>query len=226
MGRVDAAQQEQERAAGDLERLLAALSLASGLLDQLAELLPEPSGNGPATGTIGRHAPDGSEPWNTQAADAYFTIYHGIRKVAVRMRYARGADPGDEPPNTRAALISIRNQAPALPASALSDFRREIEGWVSTALRIRDIDEEDSWVPVPRAPGAEPPCCPYCKTLSLRLSKAREEVRCFFPGCLDADHNPTRARMERGRSTGEGVLVFGDGTIVAYRESHDDTGEQ
>ena len=93
--------------------------------------------------------------------------------------------------------------------------------WVSAARRIRDIDEEDAWTPVPRAPGAEPPACPYCRTLSLRMSKAREVVRCFFPGCVDIDGNPTQARMEQGRLGSGGMLVFGDGTVVAYREDHE-----
>lgn len=225
MVQLDVAARDQHRAADNLAGLLDALDQAESLLTELGKLLPEPSGTGPSTGTIGRHAPDGSEPWNIEAANAYWAIWFGARKLTVRMRYARGAEPREEPANFAAALASMRNQAPALPPEALALARREVESWVSGARRIRDIDQEDSWVPVPRAPGAEPPTCPYCHTLSLRLSKAREEVRCFFPGCRDADANPTRARMERGKVTGEGLLVFGDGTVVAYREAHDHTGD-
>jgi hypothetical protein len=206
----------------DYRHLIQALADAEGLLAVLGRLLAEPTGKGPATGTIGRHAPESSEPWHSEAADAYWRIWFGARKLADRLRHLAGLQrrewgSGD----TGAALSAIAGLATSVPPSDLAAAREQAESWVAGARRIRDIDEVETWTPLPRPPGFPPPCCPYCQTLSLRMAKGREEVRCFFPGCRDIDGNPTRARMELGRFTDAGHLVFGDGTVVAYREGHD-----
>lgn len=211
----------------DYQHLLKALNHAEGLLPVLGRLLPEPSGTGPATGTIGRHAPESSEPWQGEAADAYWRIWFGARKLADRLRRRMGLPvrrwgAGD----TGAAFTAIANLAAlgsTIPPAEVAEAREEVERWVASAQRIRDIDQVETWVPLPRPPGFPPPACPYCKTLSLRMAKGREEVRCFFPECKDYDGSPTRARMETGRFTDSGHLVFGDGTVVAYREAHDET---
>lgn len=208
----------------DYQLLTQALADAEGLLPVLGRLLPEPSGMGPATGTIGRHAPESSEPWQEEAAHAYWAIYFGARKLADHLRRIAGLPQrswgyGE----TSIALAMIAGLASSVPAQDLAEAREEAERWVHRAQTIRDIDQAESWQPVPRRPGNKPPACPYCKTLSLRMSKAREEVRCFYPGCTDLDDNPTRARMQLGRLTGTGTLVFGDGTVVAYREEHEET---
>jgi hypothetical protein len=206
----------------DLEHLCEALAQAENLLPTLAQLLAEPAGNGPATGTIGRHAPESSEPWQSEAADAYWRIWFGARKLANRLRLLAGMPIrrwgyGQ----TYAALDTIRKLGSTVPPGDLAGARDQVESWVAGAKRIRDIDEVETWQPLPRPPGYPPPACPYCRTLSLRMAKGREEVRCFFPGCTDIDGHPTRARMEVGLFTDSGHLVFGDGTVVAYREGHD-----
>lgn len=197
-----------------------ALADAEGLLPVLARLLPEPSGTGPATGTIGRHAPESSEPWQTEAADAYWRIWFGARKMADRLCRVAGTHPRQWR-SASEAMTMIAKLSGTIPADHLAEARQEAERWVTSARRIRDIDEVDAWSPLPRPPGYPPPACPYCKTLSLRMARGREEVRCFFPECRDLDGNPTRARMELGQLSGRGHLVFGDGTVVAYREGHD-----
>lgn len=210
---------EKERRA-----LIDATVHANSLLIDLGLLLPEPSGRGPTTGTIGRHAPESSEPWNAEAADAYWRIWFGVRKLA--NHFQRLCEQPAIPwgaADTTAAFTTVRNLASAVPGDDLALARRKVDGWITAARRIRDIDEEDEWTPVPRAPGMPAPLCPYCRTLSLRMAKARETVRCFFPECRDLDGRPTQARMEPGRMTGTGTLVFGDGTIVSYRGDHDET---
>jgi hypothetical protein len=94
---------------------------------------------------------------------------------------------------------------------------RRVERWVRIAGALPAIDETESWSALPNLPalGAPPPC-PYCGTLALRMRKRAGEVRCFFPSCEDGDGRPTRARMERGRLTGEARMVFGDGTMMMF----------
>lgn len=205
----------------DYAHLIKALADAEDLLPVLAALLPEPSGTGPQTGTIGRHAPESSEPWHGEAADAYWRIYFGARKLADDLRRLAGVPVrawgyGE----TTRALGMIASLAASVPEQDLADARQRVESWVNGARRIRDIDEGETWAPLPRPPGFPPPACPYCQTLSLRMAKGREEVRCFYPGCTDFDGDPTKARMELGQFSDSGQLVFGDGTVVAYREGH------
>lgn len=203
----------------DHEHLAAAVGQARSLLPHLRHLLLQPAGRGPATGTIGRHAPESSEPWNAEAAHAYWAIYFGARQLADELRTAAGIHPRHYgAAATDTALDDILAAAVTIPAELLTQARATAEHWVTTANRITDIDTADTWAAVPRVPGAQPPVCPYCTTLSLRMSLARQEVRCFNPDCRDHDEKPVRARMERGRISGEGRLYFGDGTVVAYRE--------
>jgi hypothetical protein len=200
----------------DLTDLVAALSTCRKLLPILSELMADQPGLGPQTGTIGRHAPESVEPWAAEAAHAYFLIYMQSRTLADELRAALGmrSHPWK---NGETGLTQIEAFATISTPPMVRHARTRAEHWVKTALRIRDIDEAEVWKPVPREPDSEPPVCPYCDTLSLRLNRQRGEVRCFYPGCCDADGNPTRARMEFGRLTGEGMLVFGDGTTLTYR---------
>lgn len=210
-----------EPAQDDRDRLDSALAEAWSLLGRLARLMPEPSGTGPATGTIGRHAPESSEPWQAEAAHAYWAIHFGLRKLRDEMRTAAGltADPlSGSGTHTGKAISDVSALGSIVPADLLADARFRVESWVTAGRRIRDIDEVETWTPVPRVPGAEPPMCPYCCTLSLRMSRTRQEVRCFNPECRDLDGNPVRARMEPGVLSDTGQLVFGDDTVVAYRE--------
>lgn len=201
----------------DQELLLAALADAAELMPVLAALLPEPSVLGPQTGTIGRHAPESSEPWQAQAADAYWRIYFGARKLANRLRREIGLGDRDWGYGlTNVAMAAVGKLAPIVSPQALADARAEVEGWVNGARRIRDIDEVDTWKPLPRPPGSTPPACPYCKTLSLRMNATRQQVVCCFPDCQDLDGKPTRASMQMGRLSDQGQLVFGDGTVVGY----------
>lgn len=204
----------------DHQYLLQALAEAEGLLPVLSRLLPEPVSAGPATGTIGRSAPESSEPWHAEAADAYWRIWFGSRKMADWLCRVGGVTPRSWGSASH-AMQMIAELASSIPPEPLAEARQEAESWVVSARRIRDIDEADTWAPLPRPPGFSPPMCPYCHTPSLRMARLREEVRCFFPECKDLDGNPTRARMELGRFSSSGHLVFGDGTVVAYREGHD-----
>jgi hypothetical protein len=205
----------------DLARLTDALRDIERLLPGLSSLLPEAGGQGPQTGVIGRHAPASSEPWQAEAAAAYWTIHAGIRSMLNEMRYERGMQPmiwrGHDDATGR-VLQMLRNYAPAVSAETLAEAADRLESWLTSARQIADIDEAERWVPVPSAPGGKPPRCPYCRTYNLRMARRRGEVRCLYPGCVDGSGNPTRARMEWGRMSGEGILVFGDDTTMHYRE--------
>ena len=195
-----------------LDRLLTAVDEAGKRLVRLAPLIAEPEGSGPDTGTIGRTAPESSEPWAKQAADAYFGIYFGAREAARAMRGAAGMH---RPVHTcgQEALDIVRNQAPAAQPFVLRGVTRLLEKLVRRADAVPGIDESEPWVALPRQNGAEI-ACPYCRTYGLRMLKRKGEVRCIYPGCTDSDGNPTRARMESGRMTGEERLIFGDGTMM------------
>lgn len=195
-----------------LDRLIEAVDEAGIRLARLAPLIAEPEGSGPDTGTIGRHAPESSEPWAKQAADAYFGIWFGAREIARAMRGAAGMH---RPVHTcgQDALDMIRNLAPAAQPFILRGATRTLERLVRRADQVPAIDEDEPWVALPRQNGREV-ACPYCQTYGLRMLKRKGEVRCIYPGCTDSDGKPTRARMEPGRMTGEERLIFGDGTMM------------
>lgn len=197
------------------DRLLAAVGDARQRLRALQPLLAEPDSSGPDTGTIGRHAPESSEPWAKEAAGAYFDLYFGAREMARIMRGAKGLRRpiGDEACG-EPGLDIVANMAPTAEPFILRGVTRKMERWVRAADQIAAIDEAEPWVPLPRTPAGQELACPYCHTYGLRMLKRKGEVRCVFPGCHDTDGNPTRARMERGRMTGDGILVFGDGTTM------------
>jgi hypothetical protein len=197
-----------------LDQLNALLRDASSLMTALSRLLPEPESSGPDTGTIGRHAPESREPWAHAAASAYWDLYFGARTVARAMREAQGLKlPVFDDVYGEAALDIIRNTAPGAKDLVLRGAVHDLERWVTAARTVPDIDESEPWVALPRQDG-KPVACPYCKTYALRMLKRKGEVRCFFPNCQDSDGNPTRARMEPGRMTGEERLIFGDGTTM------------
>lgn len=205
----------------DLSRLRDVLREIGNLLPFLSALMPETGGQGPQTGVINRHAPGSSEPWQTEAANAYWTIHAGIRALLNAMRVERGIAPlvwrGHDDATDR-VLTMIGNYAPTVCADTLAVLTDTLERWVTAAKTIADIDTADRWTPVPRVPGGKPPACPYCQTYNLRMARRRGEVRCIYPSCVDSEGNPTRARMEPGGMSGEGILVFGDDTTMHYRE--------
>jgi hypothetical protein len=208
-------------ARSDQARIITAIADIQSGLTQVAALLPEPQGR-PRTGTIGRHSPEGSEPWQGAAAAVYWSIHFGVRRLEDTLRATLGLDPanrGGSTANTDHALIAIINCAPSLNTHDLRDARTQVERWATAITQLPDIDLADVWVPVPRQPGALPPACPYCENFTLRMTVRRELVRCFNPACRDHDGRPPVARMERGRLTGDGMLVFGDQTVIHYRGS-------
>jgi hypothetical protein len=208
-------------AAVDAAALTTACADVAAALADVRNLLPEPQGK-PRSGTIGRHAPESSEPWQGEAASVYWTIHFGARRLEDACRADVGL-PSLDPPrggstgNTDEALTRIANYGPTLTTRMLAEATRRVDRWVSAIGQLSDIDQADVWVPVPRTPGSLPPACPYCTMFSLRMTVLREIVRCFNPACRDGDGTKPVARMERGRLTGDGMLVFTDGSVIHYR---------
>lgn len=206
----------------DADRLAEACGYVTSRLHQVGALLPEPNGR-PQTGTIGRHAPESSEPWQGNAAAVYWTIHFGARRLEDACRAdiglpARDPARGGTAVNTLQALNAVAAMAPTMTVGGLKAARQRVERWSTAIDEMPDIDLADAWTPVPRQPGLLPPVCPYCQCFTLRMAVSRQLVRCFNPPCRDGDGNPPAARMERGRLTGNGMLVFGDTTVVHYRE--------
>jgi hypothetical protein len=197
-----------------LDRLIEATRDAGVRLARLEPLILEPEGTGPDTGTIGRHAPESREPWAIQAASAYFDLYFGARELARAMRGAAGLRLRvfDDACGADALRI-IRNMAPGAQDFILRGVTRKLESLVRRADQVTSIDEDEPWVPFPGV-GADPVPCPYCDTYGLRMLRRKGEVKCIFPGCVDSDGWPTKARMEAGRMTGQERLIFRDGMMM------------
>jgi len=214
-------EQQTTAAQADAARLTTACTDVRKALADVAALLPEQQGR-PKSGTIGRHAPESAEPWQGEAAAVYWNIHFGARNLEDECRADVGLPPiqprrGGSSANTDEALLRIGNYAAALSPKFLAACRARVERWATSIDRLSDIDLADVWVPVPRQPGHLPPACPYCGMFTLRMTVRREIVRCFNPPCRDGDDRPPIARMERGRYTGDGMLVFTDQTVVHYR---------
>jgi hypothetical protein len=214
-------EQQQTSGQSDVARLIAACTDVRKSLADVRALLPEPQGRA-KVGTIGRHPPDSSEPWQGAAAAVFWTIHAGARRLEDACRADVGIGPvtpprGGSDTNTDEALLTVSAYASTLTPALLKVARRRAEKWATSIDQLPDIDLADVWTPVPRQPGALPPSCPYCAMFTLRMTVRREIVRCFNPPCRDHEGSPPVARMERGRLTGEGMLVFNDSTVVHYR---------
>lgn len=207
------------------QRLADAIADAHEMLLKLQPLLAEPDGAGPQTGTIGRHAPESSEPWNTVVANAYWNLWFGPGMLVATVRYAMGMSrrpDADLPRGPDAFKVLADLLAGPRTADVVKLVIGKLERWVTMAQAIPALDEAEPWLPVPGAPGQHPPPCPYCRTFGLRMQKRRGQVRCTMPGCKDADGLPTRARMEPGAMTGEERLVFSDGTTMFWTGDGDE----
>lgn len=203
-----------DQLAADIDRLLQ-------LLPDLAALLPEPVAD-PTSGTSSRHKVSGSPaPWHAEAAAVLFDVHAGARALEDKLleivtgRTPRGRGSSDA--NTRAALEAI----PDLAAAAGEPHDRYAAGqvarWLRCAEEIRDVDARDKWTPVPTIPGHAPPPCPYCDTYAMRMNRRTGVVRCTNPECRDPEGHRPAARMEYGRLSGQGMLVFRDGRQIVYR---------
>ena len=209
-----------ERLAWDINEL----TRYGGLLDTLTALLPE-TGTTPDTEKSSAHKISGSPPpWHAEAADVLMTIHAGARELESVMRYrVTGTVPirGGSDGNTRAALAGVAALAGAVPDSAARAATSLVAHWVRRARQVRDIDQTERWVALPRLPGLLPPACPYCRTYALRMSRAAGEVRCMNAQCLDRDQRRPVARMEYGLLSGDGILMFADGGRLSYEAPAD-----
>lgn len=199
----------------DLDELRVHLGQARRLLPILSDLMAEQPGPGADTGIIARPAPESKEPWASEAAYAYWGIFHGSQKLADQMRIAVGVGV-QRWGHGEHGLEIISACAVICEPRLLGYARRTTHGWITTALRIRDLDQVDSWDAIPSVPGTKPPFCPYCHTPSLRLNRLLGEVKCLFTGCVDSLGNTTYARMGYDPDSGAGILVFDDHSIMTF----------
>jgi hypothetical protein len=201
-----------------LDRMASALDDLDKLFPRLAHLLPHADTGGARTGVIGRHAPEGSEPWNVSVSDALWGPWFGLGHLINALRRDLGMRQLAVPPRGPDAVEVLRGLIPGCTEEILSLPLRRVERWLRRAGELPAIDESEPWTGLPNLPQTgTPPECPYCGTLALRMRLRAGEIRCFFPDCVDGDERPTRARMEPGRMTGEARMVFGDGTMMAWQ---------
>lgn len=197
-----------------LNELIADIKTCHALLPILNELKNQQPGMGPRESTIGRTPPESKEPWAAEAATAYFNLYFGSRSCANAMRVEIGLTARAWAINED-GLDQIQSTASLVMPHTLRTASVYVSRWMNAGLRIRDIDLQDSWTPLPREPGHPPTYCPFCSNLSLRINQRRGLIRCFFPGCRDSNGTSTRARIEVSPAHGKGILVFDDGTIIS-----------
>lgn len=205
----------QDQLTGDIDTL----TKPGGLLDQLTALITEQASN-PDTKHITKRLTGSSPPWHAEAAHVLTEIHQGARDLENDIRYSitgRTMTRGGSDANTRKALHAITQLTPAVPEHITRHAAGQIAGWVRAAQRIRDIDQTERWVPLPRMPGMRPPPCPYCRTYGLRMNRMAGEVRCVNRECVDDEGRRPVARMEHGRLTGDAYLAFADGREVIYQ---------
>lgn len=191
-----------------------------GLIDQLNKLMPEQICSADADKSHRGQQFGAPIPWHPEAGQIYMTIHAGARELENNMRYQLNRTTkqrGGSDNNTRKALTEITRLAYALPAPTVEDATAMVRQWVTAARQIRDIDQADRWVPLPRTPGHYPPPCPYCDTYALRMSRRAGEVRCINPDCTDGRGRRPVARMAHGLLSGDAYLAFADGREVTYQ---------
>lgn len=221
-------------AAVDVTALLldvAELVRAGGLLEQLVALLPEPVAAA-NTGTTSHHKVTGSPaPWHPEAAAALFDIHAGAREVEDELRehlgFARlyagrtfagvpGAQAvrGASDPNTVKALNALADLAAAAGGEQAKRTAKAVSGWCRQAREVGDIDLDERWEPLRRVPGRPATACPYCETFALRQQARAGVVRCTNRACVDGTGKRPKARVKRGKVSGEDMLVFRDDTVL------------
>lgn len=208
---------EVTAAASDIHELVR----PGGILAHLVALLREPVAD-PTVGTRSHHKVSGSPaPWHVDVAVVYTDIHAGARRLEndllEQLTGRRRRPPrGGSDDNTREALRSIEKLLAGVDPARQRDAAEEVASWLRAARRLRDIDTQETWSPLPRAPRATPPTCPYCQLFSLRMNRRAGEVRCMNRDCVDDDGERPVATM--GVS---GVLLFRDGYQVTYAAAAD-----
>ncbi|NJP93930.1 hypothetical protein HCN51_31600 [Nonomuraea sp. FMUSA5-5] len=190
------------------------------LLGMLWALVPEVGGS-PMTGTMSHHKATGSPaPWNADAALLLYTISEEARRLEASLRRDVAGHVGDRrggsDVNTVAALKAIMNLAYGVPERDARRAARIIGRWVRSARQV--IGEEERAVPLPAAPGATPPPCPYCTTFSLRVVLRDGRLWCINDGCKDGRGRRPHGRMTRSDLNGDGMIEWDDGRITYRRD--------
>jgi hypothetical protein len=157
---------------------------SGGLIDQLADLLPERS-QSPDVMT-GHRPPSSRPPWDGRAADAFTAIHAAARDLEadlggyVHGRYARRASGSDA--HTRAALrqVVILVEHPAVPESEVRWIARCLGRLVRLAQAVPAIDL------APALPAMLRPPCPYCGQGTLQAAPdGSTEIVCANPDCTE-----------------------------------------
>lgn len=208
----------------DVTQLRLDCEALADLVDDLEALMPEPVAD-PSVGTQNRQKATSSPPWHPEAALVYFDIHAGVRDLEDKLLHVITGHPrsrGGTVDNTKHALNAIPDLAAAAGPPHADEAIRRAASWLRQAKQLHDIDQRDKWDPLPRRPKSTPPVCPYCRTFALRWNRRTGEVRCTNHDCQDPKGHRPKARMEVGRYTGKGMLVFRDGMQIAY--SHEEEG--
>ena len=195
--------------------------MTSPVAEAVAELIPalddahhsiyHPDTETPAMITGGHPVTGSSPPWNTPAADAYFTATATIRQLEVELLLAANLPirpRGGTHTNTLTSLQMITR----LDSSDATAARIHHAQTPCDRLPARDTQERP--IPIRLTPGApKPPLCPYCRTAQLRLLQRAGRVLCFYPDCQDGNGQRPAASLTRNYLDGTPQLIGDDGTI-------------
>src|SRR5689334_23002112 len=133
MTTIEQAQDDPAVAQSLVERIGQAIKELTDRMPVLVSLLAEPDTGGPRTGTIGRYAPEGSEPWNGAVADAIWAPWFGAATLVETMRYSLGMKVSKVRTFGVDALIVIGKLAPACRPDVLRLVALRLERWVRRA---------------------------------------------------------------------------------------------
>lgn len=164
---------------------------------------------------VRRSAFVGSSPsWNAQVAYLIFDLRPLVRSCESRLRFTgtntvqRPRGGSDE--NTYLALEALPDLALSAGSGAANEALRDLEAWHHRARLA--LGEVEPMRRVPRQPGAQEPRCPWCEHLTLRCQVHAGLVKCVNPECLDDTGRQPQGWLEIGRTSGEPMLVWRDGT--------------
>lgn len=189
------------------------LTRGGGLLDRLSK--ETFTGQSKRGGGRRQKVSGSPAPWCAEPAEVFHAIRGAARGWETDLRLRCGFPPrerGGSDGNTDGALLSLHALAEAAGNDELNYTGELVSQWVREASTA--LDEVERWERFPRLPGKSELPCPYCGRTTLRMLKRSGRVMCVNFSCKDSDGRRPYARLELGRYSGQGIIVFRDDRVL------------